>query len=296
MIVEFSVKNFRSIKDLQTISFVATGLKSSDENFQIDNDNICIEDGQNLLKTIGIYGANGSGKSNIIKALEYFFQAIKNEASSESNLKALCDPFLFQENSHLSESYFQIVLVVENKKYRYGFTVKKNPELGNPEKASNEVISSEWLYGTKEKKSGEYFIRNAMVITKEKLPNQEKVPPVPYEHSLFLTHAAAFDKDGVCASLRKFIIGFTLSNLKDSFDTFRWNSLMLLERENRKNDLLDLLSSFNLNYEDIIIERDKNQPREQILSQDKIFFLKQFVNQNNERIDIKLNLSLNESA
>jgi len=67
MIVEFSVKNFRSISDLQTISFAATSLKSSKENEQVDTNNVVPEDGMKLLKTIGIYGANASGKSNMIK-------------------------------------------------------------------------------------------------------------------------------------------------------------------------------------------------------------------------------------
>src|SRR5687767_5329326 len=99
MIVEFSVKNFRSIKELQTLSFVATKLDSNREKFQdVDENNITVEDDTRLLKTVGIYGPNGSGKSNIIRAFDYFIHAIRSEPSSESMLSSLCDPFLFQEN------------------------------------------------------------------------------------------------------------------------------------------------------------------------------------------------------
>src|SRR5271169_5645461 len=126
MIVEFSVGNFRSINDVQTISFSATGLKSPEEFSVVDKNNIFEVDDSRLLKTIGIYGANGSGKSNIIRALEYFLTAIRNEASSESSLGSLCDPFLYQDNAIETESLFQIVLIIGKKKYRYGFTVKKN--------------------------------------------------------------------------------------------------------------------------------------------------------------------------
>jgi len=64
MIVEFSVKNFRSIKDLQTISFVATKLKSNQEKHpDVDKNNIVEVGGMRLLKTVGVYGANASGKS-----------------------------------------------------------------------------------------------------------------------------------------------------------------------------------------------------------------------------------------
>lgn len=301
MIVEFSVQNFRSIKELQTISFVATGLKSSDECVEVDKNNIAEDGGMRLLKTIGIYGANGSGKSNIIMALEYFIRAISNEASSESNLSSLCDFFLYQENANESESFFQITLIIENKKYRYGFTVKKNTrpkENIDPQlKQSKELISSEWLFGTKENNVGEYFTRKGMEVAKEKLPNKDKIPSLPpYEHTLFLTHAAAFDQTGICATIRNFFKGWTISNYTRGFTGFRWNSLVVIEQENRKEDFLALLSSFNLKYKDISIERDPDKPGEDLITHDKIFLVKESKNETNKVVDIKLNLRKNESA
>lgn len=297
MIVEFSVQNFRSIKELQTISFVATGLRSPIDSSEVDINNIAKEEEDRLLKTIGIYGANASGKSNIIRAFEYFLQAIKNEASSESNLNSLCDPFLYQENPFNSESLFQIVLYVKKKKYRYGFTVKRNSKekISPDEKYSKEIIVREWLFGTKEKNMVEYFKRKEKEVKKDKLPNSDKIPSVPYEHSLFLTHSAAFDSEGDCASIRNYINGWTISNFTNGLELFRWNTLLLLEKENKKLDFLELLSSFNLQYNDIILERDSNKPDVGILSQDKIFMMKSYNNKNNDVIDVKLNLSYNES-
>src|ERR1035438_253260 len=203
MIVEFSVKNFRSIKELQTISFVATKLDSNKERYpDVDNNNIVEEGDMRLLKTIGIYGANASGKSNVIRALEYFIQVIKNEPSSESNLRPLCDPFLFQEDSLETETFFQITLVLDGKKYRYGFTVKRN--LDAKEKDSKEIITSEWLYGQKDKNMVEFFIRKGINVNKDNLPNPDKIPKsLPWEHSLFLTVAAGWGSKE-CASIRSF--------------------------------------------------------------------------------------------
>ncbi|MGB1216334.1 MAG: AAA family ATPase, partial [Saprospiraceae bacterium] len=110
MILEFSVKNFRSIKDLQTISFATTGLKSAEKHQNVDINNIAIEGDIALFKTIGFYGANASGKSNILKALDYFIKVITKDASSNSHLKSLCDPFLFSEE--IEDSFFQIVLLI----------------------------------------------------------------------------------------------------------------------------------------------------------------------------------------
>ncbi|NTW31283.1 MAG: ATP-binding protein [Bacteroidetes bacterium] len=299
MIVEFSVKNFRSIKDLQTISFVATGLKSPKEFPDIDQNNIAKDGDMRLLKTIGVYGANASGKSNIIRALEYFLQAITNEASSESNLSSLCDPFLYQENTIYTESFFQIVLFVNNKKYRYGFSVKRNSKISekHDEKISKEIIVSEWLFGTKEKNMVEFFTRKGIDdVKKEKLPNNDKIPSLPYEHTLFLTHSAAFDREGDIASIINYIKNWTISNYTNGIESFRLNTLVLLEKENKKMDFLELLSSFNLQYNDIILERDTNKPEQNILPQDKIFMMKSYNNINNEAVEVKLNLSYNESS
>lgn len=294
MIVEFSVKNFRSIKDLQTISFAATKLSSNQEKYpDLDKKNIAEEEQTQLLKTIGIYGSNASGKSNIIRALEYFIQAIRNEASTESKLNSLCDPFLYQENAIDSESYFQIVFILNDVKYRYGFTVKKNTS--KKEKESKEIITNEWLYGRGDKKMKEFFIRTGLEVKKDKFPNKEKIPPLQYDHTLFITHAAAFDRGGICVLIKDFFNGKTISNFTNGYDSFRWNTLHLIEFEKRKVDFLDLLASFNLRYSDVIIERDHESKDQLNVPINKIFFTKNFTNAKNKNLDIKLNLANNES-
>ncbi|OFX59191.1 MAG: hypothetical protein A2046_02765, partial [Bacteroidetes bacterium GWA2_30_7] len=286
----------RSIKELQTISFVATGLKSPAEYSDIDKNNIAEEGDMRLLKTVGLYGANASGKSNIVRALEYFIQAIRKEPSSESNLSLLCDPFLYQENSNYTESYFQIVLIIENKKYRYGFTVKRNLNYYfSLVEESKEIITNEWLFGTKDKNSGEFFIRENNHVNKDKLPNQHVIPALPYKHTLFLTHAVAHDNQGVCAIVKRYFYGAG-SNYSDGIERFRKNSISLLQKEENKNFLLDFLSSFNIRYNDISFEKDTIKPNELLIPQEKIFFYKQFLTKKNEQVQIKLNLSFHESA
>jgi AAA15 family ATPase/GTPase len=296
MIVDFSVKNFRSIKELQTISFVATGLKSAEKYADIDNNNVLsIEDTQ-LFKTIGLYGANASGKSNIIKALVYFVKTITNEPSSESNMSSLCDPFLYQDTDE--DSFFQITLMVDNKKFRYGFTVKQNAYNSDSidEKISKEIITSEWLFGTKEKNMGEFFTRKKNKIGNEKLPNNDKIPPLSYEHTLYLTHAAAFDKNGVCQKVRNFFTGYVVSNLYNNHEDFRWLSIHYLKSENQKKEFLNLLSSFNLRYEDAILQEDEEASKKKVFPQNKISFSRNYINSSNELLGISLNLQKNESS
>lgn len=296
MIIDFSVKNFRSIRELQTISFVATGLKSADKYSEIDNTNIAKAADEQIFKTLGLYGANASGKSNIIKAMVYFIKAITNEPSPESNMSSLCDPFLYQDQE--DDSFFQITLLLDNKKYRYGFTAKRNNRINNniEEKYSKEIITSEWLFGTKSKNIVEFFTRKNNEIKNDKLPNKEKIPALSYEHSLYLTHVAAFDKESECQKIRRYFTGFVVSNLYNNHEDFRQLSVYYLKSENEKKNFLNLMSSFNLKYDDAILIEDEEATKEKVFPQNKISFSKKYSNSKNELIGINLNLNKNESS
>jgi AAA15 family ATPase/GTPase len=293
MIVEFSVKNFRSIKEMQTLSFVATGLKSAEKNAEVDANNIFEDSGIRFLKTIGIYGPNASGKSNLIRALVHFIRAVGSEASSESNLASMWDPFLYQENAAETESFFQIVLIINKRKYRYGFTVERNPEY--PGKGGREIVKAEWLYGTKERNTGEYFTRLGNEVDKDNLPNHERIPNLPYSHTFFLTHAAAFDSAGPCAIVRNFLRNWTTSNFVGGFESFRWNSIYIVESEDRKGDLLGLLAAFDLRYDDVEFEIEGQITRHMPVPQEKIYLIKTFREGDQER-SVRLNLRGHESA
>jgi len=299
MIVDFSVKNFRSIKELQTISFAATGLKSSKQYSEVDKNNIADSGETNLFKTIGIYGANASGKSNIIKALDYFIKIISKEPSSSSNMNSLCEPFLFQDNCEKIESFFQIVLIINNKKYRYGLTVKKNMTQKPDDTSlpySSEIITGEWLVGKKEKNIGELFTREGKNV-KNYLPNKQTIPTIPYEHSLFISHVAAFDKNSICQSIRAYLKGMAVSNIENKHDKFRWLSVNCINNTDKlenKEHLLKFFSSFNIEYQDVVLQKEPDYDK--IYPQNKITFSKEFVTLDKKSKEVILNLNKNESS
>ena len=292
MIVEFSVKNFRSISDLQTISFAATSLKSSKENEQVDTNNIVPEDGMKLLKTIGIYGANASGKSNMIKALEYFCQSVSDLPSPESRLSRLTQPFLYQNDIENTESFFQIILIVDGKKYRYGFTVKINPEAINNPEVSREVIVSEWLFGPKNTNQGKYFLRTNLQVDKTSLPGNESIASLEYDHTLFLTHAASYNKD-ICAEIRNAIKGFITSKFSIRSDFYRFHSIRQIEDINLKPRFIDFLKSFGLNYTDIYFKKDDESNKKNNYPLDKLFLTK--ISCHDNSVNVTLNMEDNES-
>lgn len=300
MIVEFSVKNFRSINELQTLSFAATGLKSTPDFSYIDKNNINTYGDTKLFNTIGIYGPNASGKSNVVKALDYFINVITSQPSSASNLQSLCQPFLFQDNPEETESFFQLVIILGDIKYRYGLTVKKNIENKNPEqRQSTEIVTNEWLYSNRGKNMSPLFIREGKRITKNSLQNKSKIPQsLPFEHSLYLTHASAFDTHGDCFQVSEYLRGFYTSDFETKHDKFRWMSIRHIDsNEELKNRFKTLLSSFNLKYDDISLEKEKDIEIDlsKVFPIEKISFIKNF--KLSEKVqNVNLNLQFHESA
>lgn len=146
MVIEFSVANFCSFDHIQTLSFRATKLDSLNE--QVESNNVVLSDDQRFLKIVGAYGANASGKTNFIKALSFFKEMVSNSLVAEGLSAIGVNPFRQSAGSKLRPSYFQMVLSLEGKKFRYGFTVDNDADIG-----------SEWLFGPAGKNETYYFKR-----------------------------------------------------------------------------------------------------------------------------------------
>lgn len=142
MIIQFSVGNYRSFYEKRTISFLAKGIS---EHSQI----VFKQDKHKVLPSLVIYGANSSGKSNVIRALNQMRYNVLNSVKLNSNDELEYDPFLLYNTSEEEPTFFEIVFLSEQeKRYRYGF-----------EYNSNKIIN-EWLFvGKTIKDEKPYFIR-----------------------------------------------------------------------------------------------------------------------------------------
>lgn len=125
MLVEFKVGNYRSFREEQTLSLVA----SKDTEL---GDNCVDQDKLRLLKAVGIYGPNASGKSNLIKALSTMRDIIKKPGKPGERLPVA--PFRLHDKYIDEPSSFEVTFIHEKSRYQYGFT------------ATTERIHDEWLY------------------------------------------------------------------------------------------------------------------------------------------------------
>ena len=144
MLVKFTVKNFRSFKEEQTFSMEAS---SETEH----TDSIINESYYSILPIAVFYGANSSGKSNLIKAMSRMKRMIRFSVHLNEGDELPYEPFALDKNSNYEPTLFEAEFLKKGiALYRYGFEYNKNE------------IVSEWLYEKDFKKEGkekELFIR-----------------------------------------------------------------------------------------------------------------------------------------
>lgn len=115
MIAEFSIENFFSIKSAQKISF-----EPSADTFMSDEYSYEVKDGVRLLKVGIIYGANASGKTNILKAIE-FFKMLVLRMPKDRNEKTGVVPFMLDDASRNEMTKMSMVFYINQSKYILSF-------------------------------------------------------------------------------------------------------------------------------------------------------------------------------
>ncbi len=157
MLIEFSVSNYLSIKEAVTLSMVASNAVKELEDPKQGLNNVFFDNKKNkYLKSAVIYGANGSGKSNLLTAIKFYREFIllsSNDRQREDEIGII--PFLFNSETEKKASSFEMIFVVESIRFRYGFEV------------TGEKVISEWLFGfdmENSTKESSYFIRENQEI------------------------------------------------------------------------------------------------------------------------------------
>lgn len=114
MLIEFSVENFRSMREKCTFSMLA----SSDNLLEDNLIKMDVLGEDRLLKTAAIYGANASGKSNVLMAIGFLKALVLNSHNHQKGQKISFFPFKLGKNQD-QPTKFEIVFIKENTKYVY---------------------------------------------------------------------------------------------------------------------------------------------------------------------------------
>lgn len=246
MLVDFKVKNFRSIKEEQLLSMVA----SSQKEF-IDTHTFLSTTSKNLslVKTAAIYGANAAGKSNILKAMEAMQEIVleggsRYQRGDELPVKA----FLFDKEVN-EPTEFEINFIYEEVRYQYGFA------------ATKERIVEEWLIAYPKGRPQNWFARAYNERTKEykwqfgdKLTGKKQLwQESTRSNALFLSTAVQLNSEQL-----KPVFDWFADKLKIT-GVVGWNpsfTMGLCSDTEYKENILKFLKMADMDIEDIEIEKE----------------------------------------
>jgi uncharacterized protein len=121
MLVEFRVKNFRSLRDEQVLSLVASKDKTlRDTHTQATG----ITATPTLVRSAVVYGANASGKSNLVKALQYMRNVVMESATAiQPSQTFAVQPFRLDPDSANQPTAFEVTFLLDGVRYQYGFAM-----------------------------------------------------------------------------------------------------------------------------------------------------------------------------
>ena len=197
MLNKFSFENVLSFKEPQTFSMLASAKK--ERLFDDSQNYVEIAKDSKTLSTAVMYGANASGKSNLIKAMMHFRNFIVTGNQNLDSLEFNVPNFQLDTAKANSPSQFEIECIWKEKSYRYGFSVL------------NSGIEEEWLY-VKEKRESEVFYRKKQEFTipsKNKILNELTSKKMVHSKAFLVTIGAQFN-DTSCAGFLEWIHHFNI--------------------------------------------------------------------------------------
>ena len=250
MIVNFSIQNFGSIKDKQTLSFEA------DTSEHLEDAYVVHTAGKRLLKLALIYGANASGKTTVLKALDFLRDLVVNPKEKKTDILDF-SPYLFDANTPEQPTELTIEFVYEGGCYHYEVAFMR------------QAVILEALYRDAPEKT---------LVYKRTTDIEEQLTKISFGDKITLDKSAQQVLELNTLWNNTVLGGFLKTNI--NLEEFRqvtdwfWNGLKPMvvpqtelgryvtdkidEKKIAKEEVLEILKKADFNISDIIIERRKD--------------------------------------
>lgn len=240
MLIQYMVRNFKSIKDEVVINFSASDKLAKDEAL--------ISNGEysKLYRAIGLVGPNASGKSNILESIFFALKFINHTISRKESSKINVEPFMLDENSMNEPTSFEFIFVEDGIKYVYGFSI------------DGEKVTEEYLMAYYSRKSTTVFDRDVSKEIKYDFKGndvkvQTDISLKTNANRLYLPVAAEWGYEKLKAPYKWFermVKQYGERNISEMLER-------ILQNEELKTILLNSLKKADFNISDIFIKRKK---------------------------------------
>ncbi len=245
MLIQFSVKNFRSFRDRQTLSLMRAkgGELMASNTFDAPG-------GVSLLKSAVMYGPNAGGKTNFLLAMRAMQKTIlKSATESQSGDSLPVTPFRLSQASRKKPCEFEAIFIADRVRYQYGFAATEDRIveewlLAFPKGRPQHWLSRRW--NTTDNKH-EWQIGNSLTGAKQLWRNSTR------DNALFLSTAVQLNSE----QLRPIYTWFreTLRMAGIGGWSPRFSALLCEKDRSMKSHIIDYLRAADMAVADIDVER-----------------------------------------
>lgn len=245
MLIEFTVANHLSFRDPATLSLLASGRVS-----EYRADNVIPRDRMPLLKTAVVYGANASGKSNLLMSLGWMRGFVINSSKeSQAGEPINVKPFKLDVDCLKNPSCFEVMFFADGIRYRYAFEVTGKQVLREclhkAEKSSEKLLFLRM--GEEIEISGEFNEGKGL---------EEKTRP----NALFLSVVANLNGKISGRVIEWFRNLRFVHGLHEQF--YASVSIEMVQDKDQRNRFLDIIRRADLGIEDLVVKEENLDPSE----------------------------------
>lgn len=248
MLIEFTVQNYRSIKEAQTFSMVKA------KGDELETSNTFVPEGIDntpLLRSAVIYGANAAGKSNLFRALIDMQKIVCGSASKIQQGDVLpVTPFLFDDAMPNQPSEFELIFISDGVKYQYGFSATKNQIVDEWLIAFPKGRPQRWFSRVFDEKVQKYDYKFSEHFLGSKIVWQQATRG----NALFLSTAVQLNSDQlkpIFNWFKKMLQAIHFGGFNNSF------SASLCKDQKTRKQIVEFLQSADLNIHDVDIKTEK---------------------------------------
>ena len=256
MLIEFKVANFRSIRDEQTFSLVAS-------NSDKDLPSCVIEEklpglsGVRYLKGAAIYGANASGKSNVIEAIRFLRNFVGSSATGiQPGDPTGTTPFKLDQSSGTKPSEFEITFVAGGVRYVFGLSVTPKRVIEESLVAYPKGAPQRWYKRVFDEESSSYEWAKPSTAFRDDKDLRRKTR----ENSLFLSVGPQFDHPQLTPVYDWFRKHLRFINLGSDMALHPSFTAGLLKEGNHRDRLIQLLRTADIGITDAVVKEEIIDP------------------------------------
>lgn len=249
MILEFTLENYRSFYGKKTLVLEADkALKECSDT------NLFEYNKHTLLRSLALYGANSSGKSNLVSAMHTMARCVLLSVKLNDNEELEYDPFLLLKGND-SPTMFEIVFLKGDYYYRYGF------------RYNLERIVDEWLFRKTTPRSKEQmlFVRNeeGICVDENNFPEGAGYEEKTNDNRLFLSLCQQLGGEISRQVISWFQSDFNVISGLNNQQYRAYSKLFFHKKESLSAEALDFFQKLRLGFNNILThEEDPNIPQD----------------------------------